>query len=80
MTHNVDEQAEAWFHRKATEYVGVQILYHLNQVGVWDLLRKEARHSQDLAAALELEPEVLDVMLEYIEGVDSILDLIASYF
>lgn len=73
MTQGTDEKAEAWFHRKATDYVETQILYHLNQVGVWQLLAQGHHHAHDIAASLGLVPEVLKVLLEYVDGVDTLL-------
>ena len=74
MTHKKDEHAAAWFHRKATAYVETQMLYHLNQVGVWAQLQKGPQSPHDIATTLGLVPEVLRVMLEYVEGVDSLLE------
>lgn len=64
---------EEWFHRKATDYVEAQVLYHLGQAGVFGHLREGPQQAHDLAVGLHLVPEVLTILLEYIEGVGELL-------
>ena len=66
---------EAWFHQVATHYVVAQILYHLNQAGVLRLLEAEGPLSpQEIAQRLDLTPRILKTLLEYVLGVDDLLD------
>ncbi|HEX7840380.1 MAG TPA: amino acid adenylation domain-containing protein [Kofleriaceae bacterium] len=66
---------EAWFHRRATHYVETQILFHLNEAGVWQLLRGgPARTAQDIAAALRLDAALTDTLLDYVFQVDTLLE------
>ena len=66
---------QLWFHRLATQYVEAQILFHLNRVGVFQHLDgSEARSAADIAASLELDPELLETLLDYIAQVDDLLE------
>ena len=69
------KQAEAWFHQRATEYVMAQIVFHLNQVGVFRVLtdRDKPQSSEQLADELGLVRSILDTLLEYVWSVDDIL-------
>jgi len=68
------DSPEAWFHRLATEHVAAQIVFALNQAGVWGHL---AAHgpltSGALAGALGLVPDVLDCLLDYTLQVQPLL-------
>jgi len=69
------ESPESWFHRRATLYVEAQILFHLNQVGVLNLLNQgEARTAQQIAQSLHLEAGPTDALLDYVFEVDDLLD------
>ena len=69
------ESPESWFHRRATHYVETQILFHLNQVGVWNLLNKVGcQTASQIADALHLEVSVANALLDYVFEVDDLLD------
>ncbi len=69
------ESPESWFHRRATLYVEAQILFHLNQVGVLELLSKGGRHrASEVAATLALEPGPTDALLDYVYQIDDLLE------
>ena len=69
------EPPESWFHRRATLYVEAQILFHLNQVGVLELLSKGGSHlASEVAVALALQPGPTDALLDYVYQVDDLLD------
>jgi len=69
------ESPERWFHQRATLYVETQILFHLNQVGVWNLLRGGGPLTAlQVAESLRLEPRVTDALLDYVFEVDDLLD------
>lgn len=69
------ESPESWFHRRATLYVEAQILFHLNQVGVWKLLRLgSALTASQIAEALRLDPGTTDTLLDYTYEVDDLLE------
>ncbi|MEE2779495.1 MAG: hypothetical protein VYE15_03155, partial [Myxococcota bacterium] len=66
--------AEQWFHRLATHYVEAQALYHLNRVGVFQLLeRRGALGVQEIASELGLVEDVLQTLMFYVAGVDRLL-------
>jgi hypothetical protein len=68
------ESPESWFHRRATYYVEAQILFHLNQVGVINLLSKGGAHTAgEVAEALHLEVGATDALLDYVFEVDDLL-------
>src|SRR5437879_5627843 len=65
---------QAWFHETATRYVEAQALYHLNKVGVFTaLLDAGPLSAAELAARLGLVPSLLEVLLEYVAGVDDLI-------
>ena len=69
------ETPESWFHRRATLYVEAQILFHLNQVGVFGFLSNGGSHTvAQIAESLSLDAGVADALLDYVFGVDDILD------
>lgn len=69
------ESPESWFHRRATLYVEAQILFHLNQVGVLNLLNKGGAYTaSQIADALHLEVAPTDALLDYVFQVDELLD------
>ena len=69
------ESPESWFHQRATLYVEAQILFHLNQVGVLELLSRGGRHrASEVAATLALEPGPTDALLDYVYQVDDLLE------
>ena len=65
---------ERWFHERAAHYVEAQILYHLGRLGVFASLRQSPQSAQALADTLGLVPEILGTLLEYVAGVDEILE------
>ncbi len=70
------ESPENWFHRRATSYVEAQVLFHLNQVGVFDLLRKGGTYTAaQIADSLHLEVGPTETLLDYLFGVDDLLEL-----
>lgn len=73
MIRKTPQSAEEWFHRKATDYVEAQILYHLNRAGLFQELEKGPQSAHDLATGLGLVPQVLQMLLEYVEGVDGLI-------
>jgi flavin-dependent dehydrogenase len=65
----------SWFHRRATDYVATQMLFHVNQVGVLDYLRRNGPCGvQELAERLGLSADILDPILDYLYGVDDLLN------
>lgn len=69
------ESPESWFHRRATFYVEAQILFHLNQVGVVNLLNQGAAYtSSEIAARLDLDQAATSALLDYVWGIDELLD------
>lgn len=69
------ESPETWFHRRATSYVEAQVLFHLNQVGVFGLLNDEGvRSVEQIASSLALETSATAALLDYVFEVDDLLD------
>jgi hypothetical protein len=69
------ESPESWFHRRATFYVETQILFHLNQVGVLNLLNKGGSYTTtQIADCLHLDVGATDALLDYVFEVDDLLD------
>src|SRR6185436_3634008 len=69
------ESPERWFHRRATMYVEAQVLFHLNQVGVWRLLGSgQALTAAQVADSLRLDPAATDALLDYVHAVDDLLE------
>lgn len=65
---------ESWFHRRAAFYVETQVLFHLNEVGVWTLLSDgEAHTAERIAEMLALNPQVTAALLDYVFEVDDML-------
>jgi hypothetical protein len=55
--------------------VEAQILFHLNQVGVLELLSRGGRYrASEVAATLALEPGPTDALLDYVYQVDELLE------
>lgn len=74
MNTPVASSPQLWFHRLATQYVEAQILYHLNQVGVFHQLdTDEPRSASVIAAELGLDPELLETLLDYVLQIDELL-------
>ena len=68
------ESPESWFHNRATLYVEAQILFHLNQAGVWGLLKQGGAHTApEIAGSLRLDPAATDALLDYVFQVDRLL-------
>lgn len=66
---------EIWFHRRAAYYVEAQLLYHLNVCGVWShLQQQESQTAHQIAEALGLEEGVLEDVLDFVVGVDVLLE------
>ena len=73
------ESPEAWFHRRATYYVEAQVLFHLNQVGIFSALESGGSFTAaQLAAGLDLDEHLVDVLLDYVFEVDQVLSRDAS--
>lgn len=69
------ESPESWFHRRATFYVEAQILFHLNQAGVLRALAgRPGLTAAEVARSLDLDPAVTDALLDYVFGVDDLLE------
>lgn len=69
------ESPEQWFHRRATHYVEAQVLFHLSQLGVFHVLEESGPCSVEaIAGRLGLVPEMLSTVLDYLHGVDQILE------
>ncbi|MES2937607.1 MAG: class I SAM-dependent methyltransferase [Pseudomonadota bacterium] len=69
------ESPESWFHRRATHYVEAQILFHLNQAGVLQALRRQGPcTAAEVAQTLDLDPAITDALLDYVFGIDDLLD------
>ncbi len=69
------ESPESWFHRRATFFVEAQILFHLNQVGVFTLINAAgAQTAQEIADALKLDAGTTDALLDYVFEVDELLE------
>ena len=69
------QTAEGWFHRRATDYVEAQILFHLNQVGVLALLcTGEPQTATGFARVLRLDRKVTAALLDYLFEIDTLLD------
>lgn len=69
------ESPESWFHRRATLYVEAQILFHLNQAGVWGLLRSSGPlTARQIADSLRLNVGATDALLDYVFEVDDLLE------
>jgi len=69
------DSPEQWFHRRATHYVEAQMLFHLGRAGVFHLLDSQGSLSAEaMAHELGLVSEVLATCLEYICGVDALLE------
>lgn len=65
---------EVWFHHLGTQYVLAQILFHLNQKGVFnDLLEQGPSRVQEIATRLKLQEKTLDCLLDYVLNVDHLL-------
>ena len=66
---------ELWFHERAALYVEAQLLYHLNDLGVFGVLASGERlTTQALADKLGLVEPLLQTVLDYVHGVDDLLD------
>jgi hypothetical protein len=69
------ESPESWFHQRATLYVEAQILFHLNQAGVWGLLKQGGAHTApEIASSLRLDAAATDALLDYVFQVDRLLE------
>ena len=65
-----------WFHHVATHYVEAQVLFHLNQVGVFELLDTQTPlTAEEIAAHLNLDVNYTRVLLEYVNQIDDILSI-----
>jgi len=74
MSPNNEHSPEDWFHLRAGLYVETLALYHLNKVGVLEWLDQNTfGTSEDIAAALNLNQGVLDSLMSYIAGIDTII-------
>lgn len=67
------QDPETWFHTLATHFVEAQIYFHLNQTGVVHELREGGARAADIAARLELDERILDVLLDYAASVGPVI-------
>jgi hypothetical protein len=66
---------ELWFHRRAAYYVEAQLLYHLNACGLFAALKEGGPATVEaLAAQLSLKEKPLRAVLEFVAGMDPILE------
>ncbi len=66
---------ETWFHVRAALHVETQMLFHLNQAGVFQHLDRVGPSTVgEMASALNLVERVLEVALDYVVGVDTLLE------
>src|ERR1700709_2854658 len=69
------ESPESWFHNRATLYVEAQILFHLNQAGVWSLLKRGGAHTApQIASSRRPRLAATDALLDYVFQVDRLLE------
>ena len=69
------ESPDLWFHRRATHYVESQILFHLNQVGIFAALAAGGPCSAaELAQRHGLDERVTQTLLEYVFAIDDLLE------
>jgi trans-aconitate methyltransferase len=70
------ESPELYFHRRATHYVEAQILFHLNELGVFQRLNETGPSTtEDLATGCGgLEAEKLGTVLAYLSNVSPLLE------
>lgn len=74
MSDDGQRSPEAWFHELATHYVEAQVLYHLNRTGVLRAIERDQPVSPEaLAAQLNLQLSPLATLLDYVVGVDRLL-------
>jgi hypothetical protein len=74
MTGSTQPDPQLWFHRLATQYVEAQILYHLNQVGVFQALDGgEPQAADAIAAGRGLDAKLLETLLDYVSQIDHLL-------
>ncbi len=62
-----------WFHRLATDYVAAQAIFHLNQAGVFAQLEAGPASAAELSRRLRLQPAILTGLLDYLIGVENLL-------
>lgn len=75
-THPPTPTPEQWFHERATHYVEAQVLFHLNQSGVLNLVDAEGPLTvREIAARLGLVPHVLSCCLDYVTNVDRLFEV-----
>lgn len=66
---------DGWFDERATHFVEAQVLFHLKRAGVFDLLEDGTpRAAEQIAEELDLHGATLTTLLEYVHGVDSLLE------
>ena len=64
---------ELWFHERAAFYGEAQVLYHLNESGVFLRLAEDGGTTEEIAASLGLVEGGLQSLLEFVEGVDDLI-------
>lgn len=71
---------ETWFHRRAAHVVSAQAMYHLNDCGVFAALAAAdgPRSAGALAEELGLDRGVLETVLDFVVGVEPVVELIAG--
>ena len=69
------DDPETWFHVRAALHVETQLLFHLNQAGGFQHLDREGPSTgAEIASSLGLVERVLEVAIDYVVGVDHILE------
>ena len=67
--------SQTWFHKKASAYVEAQILFHLNQCGIFNILSRDKPIGIDkISHSLNLDKRILSILLDYIHQVDVIIE------
>jgi hypothetical protein len=68
-----EQDPETWFHTLATHFVEAQIYFHLNQLGVMHQLRDGGARSAEIAARMQLDERILDILLDYVANVGQLV-------
>lgn len=67
------DSPEHWYHTLGTHYICAQAYFHLNRVGVLELLLQRPRSAAELAQQLNLDQRILSTVLEYVAMVDVLI-------
>lgn len=69
---------QTWFHERATAYVSTQMLFHLGRAGVFAVLAEGPATPEAIAERLGLDAVVLATCLDYVVGVEPLLEYIGD--